>query len=133
MANDSVLLISRIFLAVLFLVSGFGMLAAGPGGFAGYMAAIGMPAPLLVTWAVIALKVLGGIALIVGFQTRYVAYAFAAFAVATAFIGHFDFTNEEQANLFMKNLGLAGGFLLLSITGAGAYSLDSRRGEPVLA
>lgn len=132
MNNDVTLLIARIFLAILFLVSGLGMLA-GPGGFAGYMGAIGMPAPMLVTWLVIALKVLGGIALVVGFQTRYVAYAFAAFCLATAFLGHFDFADQNQMTAFMKNFGLAGGFLLLSVTGAGALSLDARGGKLVTA
>lgn len=128
MNNDVTLLIARIFLAILFLVSGLGMLA-GPGGFAGYMGAIGMPAPMLVTWLVIALKVLGGIGLVVGFQTRYLAYAFAAFSIATAFLGHFDFADQNQMTAFMKNFGLAGGFLLLSVTGAGALSLDARGGR----
>lgn len=127
MANDSILLAARILLAILFLVSGLGMLAS-PAGFAGYMAAVGMPAPLVVTWLLIALKIAGGIALVVGFQTRLFAYAFAAFCVATAFIGHLDFADQNQMTAFMKNLGLAGGFLLLSVTGAGALSLDARRG-----
>jgi putative oxidoreductase len=77
--------------------------------------------------------VLGGIAVVVGFQTRYLAYAFAAFCLATAFIGHFDFANQDQMTAFLKNLGLAGGFLLLSVTGAGALSLDARRGALVHA
>jgi putative oxidoreductase len=132
MTNDVTLLVSRIFLAILFLVSGLGMLAS-PGGFAGYMGAIGMPAPMLVTWLVIALKVLGGLALVAGFQTRYVAYAFAAFCVATAFIGHFDFADQNQMTAFLKNIGLAGGFLLLSVTGAGAYAIDARKGSLVPA
>ena len=128
MSIDVTLLIGRTLLAVLFLVSGLGMLA-GPGGFAGYMGAIGMPAPLLVTWLVIALKVLGGIAIVAGFQTRYVAYALGAFCVATAFIGHFDFADQNQMTAFLKNLGLTGGFLLLSVTGAGAFSVDARGGK----
>ena len=132
MTNDVTLLVSRIFLAILFLVSGLGMLAS-PGGFAGYMGAIGMPAPMLVTWLVIALKVLGGLALVAGFQTRYVAYAFAAFCVATAFLGHFDFADQNQMTAFLKNIGLAGGFLLLSVTGAGAYAIDARKGSLVPA
>jgi putative oxidoreductase len=128
MSNDVTLLVARILLAVLFLVSGLGMLAA-PGGFAGYMGSIGMPAPMVVTWLVIALKVVGGIALVAGFQTRYVAYALAAFCVATAFIGHFNLADQNQMTAFMKNLGLTGGFLLLSVTGAGALSVDARGGR----
>ena len=124
MSNDVTLLVARVLLALMFLVSGLPMLLA-PGGFAGFMGSIGMPAPLLVTWAVIALKVLGGIAIVVGFQTRWAAYAFAAFCVATAFIGHFS---AEEMSVFWKNIAVAGGFLALSVSGPGALSLDARRG-----
>lgn len=124
MSNDVTLLVARVLLALMFLVSGLPMLLA-PGGFAGFMGSIGMPAPLLVTWAVIALKVLGGIAIVVGFQTRWAAYAFAAFCVATAFIGHFS---AEEMSVFWKNIAIAGGFLALSVSGPGALSLDARRG-----
>lgn len=123
MSNDLVLLISRIFLAIMFLASGIPLIFA-PGGFAGYMGAIGLPAPMVVTWLVIALKVLGGIALIVGYQTRWVAYAFAAFCIATAFLGHFS---AEEMAIFWKNIAVAGGFLALSVAGPGAMSVDARR------
>ena len=123
MANDLTLLVARVLLALMFLISGIPMLLA-PGGFAGFMGSIGMPAPMLVTWAVIALKVLGGIALVVGFQTRWAAYAFAAFCVASGFLGHFP----EDMQGFWKNIALAGGFLALSVSGPGALSVDARRG-----
>lgn len=129
MPNDVVLLVSRVLLALMFLISGIPMLM-GPGGFAGFMGSIGMPAPLLVTWLVIALKVLGGIAIVVGFQTRWAAYAFAAFCVATAFIGHFS---PDQMQVFWKNIAIAGGFLALSAVGPGAYSVDAKRGSPAYA
>ena len=124
MSNDVVLLVARILLAIMFLASGIPMLF-GPSGFAGYMGSIGMPAPLLVTWIVIALKVLGGIALVVGFKTRWFAYAFAAFCVATAFLGHFT---ADQMQIFWKNIAVAGGFLALSVSGPGALSVDAKRG-----
>ena len=123
MANDTILLIARILMALMFLFSGVPMLFA-PGGFAGFMGSLGLPAPMLVTWLVIALKVLGGIALIVGFQTRRVAYAFAAFCVASGFLGHFP---ADMAG-FWKNLAVAGGFLVLSVSGPGALSVDAKRG-----
>ena len=104
-----------------------------PAGYAGYMAAVGLPLPTVVAWLVVALKILGGLAILVGFQTKWAAYALGAFCVATAFIGHFNFADQMQASLFMKNLGLAGGFLLLSVTGAGAFSVDARRGAAVPA
>jgi putative oxidoreductase len=123
MANDTILLIARILMALMFLFSGVPMLFA-PGGFAGFMGSLGLPAPMLVTWLVIALKVLGGIALVVGFQTRWVAYAFAAFCVASGFLGHFP---ADMAG-FWKNLAVAGGFLVLSVSGPGALSVDAKRG-----
>jgi putative oxidoreductase len=132
MSNNLFLLVARVFLATLFLVSGLGILAA-PSGFAGYMGAIGLPFPTLVAWLVIAVKVLGGLAIIVGFQTRLAAYAIAAFAVGSAFLGHFDFADQNEMNQFMKNLAIAGGFLALSVSGPGAWSLDARRGEGQLA
>ena len=125
MSNDVVLLVARILLVALFFISGITMLPA-PGGFAGYMGAIGMPAPMLVTWLVIALKVLGGIAILVGYQTRYVAYAFALFSVATALIAHTNFADTNEFNNFFKNFAIAGGFLALSVSGPGALSIGRR-------
>ncbi|HWK12904.1 MAG TPA: DoxX family protein [Rhizobiaceae bacterium] len=123
MSNDVQLLIGRILLALMFLFSGVPLIFA-PGGFAGYMGSLGLPAPMLVTWLVIALKVLGGIAIIVGFQTRWAAYALAAFCVATAFLGHWG---ADQAAIFWKNFAVAGGFLVLAASGPGALSVDARR------
>lgn len=127
MSNDVTLLVSRILLAVLFLISGFGMLSA-PAGNAAFFASVGIPLAGLVVWLVIALKILGGIALVVGFQTKWAAYALAAFSVATAFIGHFDPSDQMEMAVFFKNIGLAGGFLALSVAGPGALSVDARRG-----
>lgn len=128
MSNDVILLVSRVLLALLFVVSGLGMLAA-PSGMAGYFSSVGIPLAGLVVWLVIALKVLGGLAIVAGFLTRWAAYGLAAFCVATAFVGHFDFADQMQSTLFMKNLGLAGGFLALSVAGPGALSVDARRGS----
>lgn len=122
MSNDVVLLIGRIMLALMFLISGVPILLS-PSGFAGFMGAIGMPAPMLVALAVAALKIIGGLAIIVGFQTRLAAYALAAFCVATAFIGHFT---PDEMQIFWKNIAVAGGFLALSVSGPGALSIGRR-------
>lgn len=132
MSNNLFLLVARVFLATLFIVSGLGILA-DPSGFAGYMGFIGLPFPTLVAWLVIALKVLGGLAILVGFQTRYAAYAIAAFSIGSAFLGHMDFSDQMEMTAFMKNFAIAGGFLALSVAGPGAWSVDARRGEPTLA
>lgn len=126
MSNDLVLLVARIFLVALFLASGIPMIFA-PGGFAGFMGAIGLPAPLLVTWIVIAVKVIGGLAVLVGFQTRYAAYALAAFSIGSALLGHTNWADMNEFNNFFKNFAIAGGFLALSVSGPGALSVAARR------
>ncbi len=130
--NDLTLLAARILLVALFLISGAGILTA-PGGFAGYMGAIGVPAPTLVTWLVIAVKIVGGLAVLVGWQTRWGAYAIAAFCVGSALLGHMNFADQAEFNNFFKNLAIAGGFLALSVSGPGAYSVDGRGAAPRLA
>ncbi|MCG6113974.1 MAG: DoxX family protein [Mesorhizobium sp.] len=130
--NSATLLVARIFLAILFIVSGLGILAA-PSGFAGYMGAIGLPFPTLVAWLVIALKVLGGLAILVGFQTRYAALAIAAFTIGSALLGHMNFADQNEMTAFMKNFAIAGGFLALYVSGPGAWSLDARRGSSQFA
>jgi putative oxidoreductase len=96
------------------------------GGYSGtqaYMEAAGVPGLLLP--AVIALEVLGAIAIIVGFKTRIVALLIALFTIAAALLFHRAPDQIQQA-LFMKNLAIAGGFLILVARGAGAWSLDAR-------
>ncbi len=119
-------LAGRILLAVLFLVAGVGKL----GDYAGtqaYMASQGVPGALLP--AVIALE-LGGAALVVaGLWTRIAALALAAFTVLAALLFHANFADPMQQIMFLKNLSIAGGFLLLAANGAGAWSVDARRGK----
>ena len=125
MSNDLTLLVARIFLVALFLASGIPLIFA-PGGFAGFMGAIGLPAPMLVTWIVIAVKVLGGLAVLIGFKTRWAAYALAAFSIGSALLGHTNWADMNEFNNFFKNFAIAGGFLALSVSGPGALSVDKR-------
>lgn len=122
---DKVLnLAGRILLANIFLISGFGKVGAYAGTQA-YMAAKGVPGGLLPL--VILLELGGGLAIVAGFMTRWVALALALFCVASAFLFHFDFGNQMQAINFMKNFSMAGGFLLLAQAGAPAWSIDALR------
>lgn len=126
MSNNALLLVARILLVVLFLISGAGM-ASAPGGVAGYFGSLGIPAPGLVVWLVVALKIVAGIAIIVGLGTRYAAWAMAAFTVAAAVIGHNNFADQQDLTQFLKDLAIAGGFLLLTVTGPGAISVEGRQ------
>lgn len=127
MSNSFVLLVSRIMLVLLFLVSGAGM-ASMPSGIAGYFSSLGIPAAGMVVWLVIALKIVAGIAIVLGYQTRYAAYALAAFSVGAALIGHNNFADQNEMTQFLKDLSIAGGLLALSVAGAGSMSIDARRG-----
>ena len=120
------LLAARVLLAVLFILAGIGKLADVP-GFAGFMASGGVPAFL--AWPVIAFEILGGLAILVGFQTRIVALALGAFCVLSGVLYHFDPADQMQMTSLMKNLGLAGGFLALAVAGPGALSIDARTGR----
>jgi putative oxidoreductase len=118
-------LAARILLSVIFVRSGFSKI----GTFAdtqAYMESAGVPGALLPL--VIILEIAGGIAIIIGWQTRYAALALAAFTLVAGFLFHSDFADRMQMIMFLKNLGIAGGFLLLAVHGAGEISVDARSG-----
>lgn len=124
-------LAGRVLLAMIFVLAGPGKLA-NPAGTAAYMASSGLPANHLLAQAVGAFELLAGLALIIGFQTRWAALALAGFTLVASFIFHafWAMPAEQQMMqqlLFMKNIALAGGLLVLAAHGAGALSLDARR------
>ena len=122
--NNFVVFLARILLAQIFLISGFGKLA-GYAATQGYMAKMGVPDALLPL--VIALEIGGGLALVLGFLTRWAALGLAVFCVVSALLFHADFAQQMQKINFMKNLAMAGGLLMLFAHGAGAWSIDGRR------
>jgi putative oxidoreductase len=113
----------RVLLAAIFLISGLGKIGAYAGT-AGYMAAVGVPGALLP--AVIALEVLGAIAIILGWKTRITAVLLAGFTLLAGVLFHSNFGDQIQSIMFFKNVAITGGFLLLAANGAGALSLDRR-------
>lgn len=117
-------LAGRILLAVIFIVAGFGKIT-GYAGTAAYMASKGVPGALLPL--VILLELGGGIAIVLGFQTRIVALVLAAFCVVAGVIFHFEPGNQGQMINFMKNIAIAGGFLVLAQVGAPWLSVDAMR------
>ena len=116
-------LLGRILLAHIFLLAGLNKISAYSGT-QGYMESMGIPGMLLPL--VILLEIGGALALIVGWQTRWAAYALALFCIVSALIFHFDLADQMQRIMFMKNLALAGGLLVLAANGAGAFSLEQR-------
>lgn len=116
----------RVFLAAIFLLSGLGKIGAYAGT-AAYMASVGVPGALLPL--VIATEVLGSVAIIIGWKTGIVAFLLAGFTLLSGVIFHSNFTDQIQTIMFLKNIAIAGGFLLLVANGAGAWSLDRRAGK----
>ena len=115
--------VARILLSLIFVTSGFGKISAYAGT-QQYMEAMGVPGALLPL--VIALEVLGGLAVMVGWHTRVAAFLLAGFSLLSAVLFHANFGDQMQMIMFMKNLSIAGGFLLIVSLGSGAYALDNR-------
>lgn len=115
------LLVARILMPILFIVSGYGKIEAYAGT-QQYMQAIGVPGFLLPL--IILLELGGGLAILFGFLTRTVAVFTAVFTILTAVMFHSNFAEGMNQIMFMKNLGIAGGFILLAITGPGCFSID---------
>ena len=121
--NACALLLGRLLLASLFLLEGWGKMK-GYAGAAGYMEKFGVPGILLPL--VIFCEIAGGLAIAIGWQTRWAALALAGFSIAAALIFHNNLADRNQLLHFEKDLAIAGGFLVLSAFGAGAWSLDAR-------
>jgi putative oxidoreductase len=135
---DAALLLARIALAAIFLYSGYGKLT-NPAGFSTYLVNHGFPAGLSYPLALLAglIEAFGGLAILAGFQTRYAALLLALFTLVAALIGHrfWEVTDAAQRGNqlihFWKNITMIGGFLALYVAGAGAFSVDARRGPDV--
>lgn len=124
-------LVGRILLAALFLPAGIGKLT-GFAGTVGYIASVGLPLPQVAAVIALVVEIVGGIALIAGFGTRFAALALAVFTlVASIFFHNYWALPADQQMipqlLFFKNIAVIGGLLTLAAWGAGAWSLDARR------
>ncbi len=126
MSNAILSLIGRILLAAVFIPAGLQKFGAIEGT-AGYITSVGLPAGSALAWLAAIFEVVAGIAVLVGFQTKWASLALAAFCLFTGFVFHGGADQMQQIMMF-KNIGLAGGFLTLAAAGAGAYSVDARRG-----
>lgn len=118
------LLAARLLLAWIFLLDGVQALGSYA-DVAAYMGANGVSPSLLPL--VILLEIGGGAAVALGAFTRLAAAAFAGFCVLTALFFHRDFGDAGEMIHFNKDLAIAGGFLALAASGAGAWSLDRLR------
>ncbi|MFN0217950.1 MAG: DoxX family protein [Hyphomicrobium sp.] len=114
-------LLGRALLSAIFIQAGLGKISGYEGAMA-YMQSAGVPGQLLP--AVIALELVGGLAILFGLFSRWAALGLAVFCVASAILFHANFADQSQATAFMKNLAMAGGFLLLFANGPGRYAVN---------
>jgi len=121
--NDFAELAGRILIAAIFVAAGFSKIT-GYAGTQAYMESVHVPGALLPL--VIATELGGGLLVILGLWTRQAAFALGGFSALAALLFHFNFADQMQSVLFMKNFALAGGFLFLVAHGAGRLSLDAR-------
>lgn len=115
------LLAARILMPILFITAGWGKVT-GYAGTQQYMEAMGVPGALLPL--TILLELGGGLAVLFGLLTRTTALFTAGFTILTAFLFHSNFADGVNQLMFMKNLTIAGGYLVLAVAGPGAFSID---------
>jgi putative oxidoreductase len=122
----------RVFMGNIFILSGAGKVGSLEAT-QDYMEMFGVPGFLLAP--TIVFEIAAGLALIVGFQTRFVALLLAGFSLISAVMFHADFSDQVQLFMFLKNVAMTGGFLLLAKVGAPGLSVDrflaTRKGSPL--
>jgi putative oxidoreductase len=141
--SDALNLISRILLSAVFIVYGY-LAFADVNAWLNFnqpalkrffdTVAGGMAPPTWFGYLIAAIQVIGGLAILAGFKTRWVAYAFVVYLILVDFLAH-NFWGMQGAargaNMahFYKNLAIIGGFLLLALQGAGRYSADGQMSQ----
>ena len=116
--------LGRLLISFMFLMSGLNK-AGNYSNTSGWMESMGVSSSILPL--VILLEIIGAFAIIVGWHTKITAFLLAGFSIISALIFHSDFSNQVEMIMFVKNIAIAGGFLILVANGAGNYSLDNRK------
>ena len=114
----------RLLIGLPFAMSGLGKLAA-TGPTKQMIAAAGLPFPALALAVAIVVELGGGLALVAGYRTRFVAAVLAVFSIAAALSFHTNFADQNQMIHFLKNVMITGGLLQIIAFGAGALSVDN--------
>ena len=129
-AQDTLALIGRVLVALLFVPAGFGKLM-GFAGVVGYISSVGLPLPQLGAVIAIVVELGVGLMFLVGYKTRFAAIVLALFTIAASFFFHNYWSlpaDKAYVNqlMFFKNIAVAGGLLAFLALGAGRFSIDKR-------
>ena len=117
-------LVGRILISALFLISAYNKIFSIDGSMS-WMEGFGIPGFLL--YPVIVLEIILPLCIVIGYKARVAASLLAIFCLTTAFIFHLDFTDPMQKISFLKNMGLAGGFLFILVNGTKDWSIDKKK------
>ena len=113
--------LGRIFLSTIFIINGIGKIFHYEGTIQ-YMENFNVPGNLIIPAIIV--EIVFPILLIIGYQTRFSALILSLFTLTLAIIFHTDFSDQMQLISFLKNIAIAGGFLIIFVRGAGKFSLD---------
>jgi len=116
--------LGRVLISALFLISAYNKILSIDGTMS-WMEGFGIPGFLL--YPTIALEIILPLFIIIGYKARISAGLLAIFCIATAFLFHYDFVDQMQTIAFLKNLGLAGGFLFIVANGTKDWSVDREK------
>lgn len=131
MPHAVIVLVGRVLLGLLFVLAAIAKLTDRTGTTA-YFEDLGLPAPAVMTWASSLFELIAGLAVLVGYHTRPVAYLLAAFSVSAGYLGHFGQGGDDpmlslmHTQAFQKDLAIGGAFLVLAVFGPGSLSVDGR-------
>jgi len=121
--------LGRLLMSSLFIWAGYHKLL-NPGGTAqAFAERYHVPLPDVAVWIAVIIELIGGLMILVGFQTRWVALVLAIFCLGTGLGAHLPIGDVGNMINFYKNISIIGGLLLLYVTGAGRYSVDARLGR----
>lgn len=132
MPVDAAVLIARFLLAAVFLPNGI-MKLSNIAGTSDYFDGLGLPAPMVVAWITGLFELITALCVVAGFRMRTAALLLAPFCLAAGAIGHAGQGGDDPQITFfhmqalLKDIGLAGGFLALALTGPGRFSIDAAR------
>lgn len=126
--NPIVPLVARLLMAAIFLVFGVRKVLAFAGT-AAYFTKLGFPAAEVFTVIAIIVEIGGGILLVIGWRTRWVAWLLALFVLIAMLMAHryWEFDAAQYANQmthFFKNVAIIGGLTMVAAFGPGSMSVD---------
>lgn len=127
---NAMALVGRVLLATMFILSGWDKIG-GFAGTAGYIQSVGLPMPQVLAAGALVLELVAGVLLVIGWKTRWAALALAVFCILAGVLFHNFWAMPAdkqmmQQIMFLKNLAVAGGLLMLAVAGPGRWSVDGR-------